>query len=173
MKGLLILLFCFYQSYALSIFCFEERFPASGRYVYFEHFDPDNAAGCCAGGAGSVLIYDRPNSEFYWYECITSTTLPLVCYQDNSCINIGFTTSGIGGTAFDECCTSGKGITSFTLSGQTICVQCTAPIQPPAVAQGTPPFSRIQVTGGAAINAMSMGTLLIGLVLVGFLTGTF
>ena len=153
----LVLLLCVHKgTCAVSIFCYEGQ-NLRGRFVYFEYVDATGANGCCVGGAGSVIIY-YPSTNFYlWHNCpATTLTLPLHCHHDAACTDIGHYTSSTGGTAVDECCSGGKN--TFNVPGHDVCLQCTAPFQPPANAVNMP--ENTLVSGTTKSHVVSMAVLM-------------
>ena len=160
----LVLLLCVHQgTCAVSIYCYEGR-QLTGRYVYYQYQDKSGATGCCVGGAGSVIILYPPTTLYLWYNCPTTTeTQPLVCHRDATCTDASHTTSSTGGTAVDECCR--RSSNTFNVRGFDVCIQCTAPVQPPANAQNMP--QNTLVSGTTRTQVVS-AAVLVGCVLALF-----
>ena len=160
----LVLLLCVQEgTCAVSIFCYENKH-LTGRLVYFEYRDDTGADGCCAGGAGSVIIYYPSTRLYSWYNCPTTTmTFPLHCHYDAGCNDNGHFTSSTGGAAVDECCMGGYN--TFNVPGRDVCLQCTAPFQPPANAQNVPQNTLVS---GTTRSQVVSATVLAGCVLALF-----
>ena len=156
----LLLIFLVGQGSTLSIFCYEGQ-AVTGRFVYFEYPTLDGAQGCCTGGAGSVLVYNSANGNYFWYNCpASSVRLPLECHVGSTCSNLGTLTSTTGASAVDECCMSGI-YNSFNVPNHDVCFTCIAPISPPVMAQNAPQNAWNGATKNrAAIVSVLMGCLL-------------